>query len=93
MNLQMYSIFDKKTVQYMQPFFAKHVAEATRNVQMVLEDGKTLLAKFTADYALYLLGTVDTDTGLIVPPAQMAPQFVIECVSLLAVNQFPGGEK
>lgn len=88
MFLQIYSIFDKKVGAYKPPFHAVHVAEATRSMQMVLEDSKSLLAKFPGDYALYLLGTMDTANGSIFAPATGTPSFVIEVSQLLPQ---PGG--
>lgn len=89
--IQLYSLFDKKAGSYSKPFFVAHIAEAMRSVQMALEDGKSMFAKFPADYALYLMGTFDESTGFLTPPASGMPQFSIEVISLVSVNQFPGG--
>lgn len=80
---QMYSIFDKKGLIYGQPFYCRHVAEATRSVQIGIQDGKAMFARFPADYALYLVGTFDPDSGSVTPTHQGGPQFCIEVASLV----------
>lgn len=80
--IQYYSIFDKKTVSFERPFPVKHVAEALRAVQAVLEDPKHPVTKHAADYALYMVGSFDGTTGAWIPTASQAPQFTCELLSL-----------
>lgn len=92
--LQMYSIYDKKTQSFTPPQFYKHVAEATRSVQMSLEtkDGQnSLLSRYPGDYALYLIGTFDPKTGGIMPPETINPQHTLEIQALLPAKE--GGIK
>lgn len=81
--IQLYSLMDKKTGRYMAPFQCKHVAEATRMVQMELENPKSTLQRFASDYALYLVGSFDDTSGFLYPTAEAGPQFTIEVASLL----------
>lgn len=81
--LQLYTIFDKKASVYSAPQFYKHVAEATRAIQMHLEEGKGTLARFPADHALYLVGSFDESSGLLYPTAEAGPQFTIEIAELV----------
>lgn len=85
MRLQVYSIFDKKGQAFERPFHCKHVAEATRAVQSgfsLPDDQKPWYVKYPADYALYLVGYFDMDTGLLSKPTGDMPQFTIEVASL-----------
>ena len=84
--LQMYAIRDSKSGGFDRPFFAKHVAEATRAVQMGLEDPKSAYAKFAEDFSLWLIGTFDPTTGGLIPPSSMAPTWQIELINLLPAS-------
>lgn len=89
--LYMYSIYDKKSQSFSQPMFYKHVAEATRSVQMTLETKEANhLNRFPGDYALYLIGTFDPATGGIMPPETITPQHTLEVQALMpGHNQAP----
>jgi len=83
--LQAYSIFDKKAASFERPFWCKHVAEATRAIQMNFEAPKgqePWFVKYPADFALYHVGNFDPTTGSLLPTAHMGPQIVIEIASL-----------
>jgi len=82
MPLQLYAIFDKKTISFSQPYVYKHVEEAIRSLKMTLEDPKSLLARHAADYALYLVGHFDQETGRITAPAHNEPSHAIELLAL-----------
>lgn len=83
--LQMYSIMDKKGSMYSKPFFARHVAEATRSVQQAFllpEDQKPWFTKYAADHALYFIGTFDEASGMYTPTSEGVPVWTIEISSL-----------
>lgn len=84
---QMYSIFDKKGLIYSNPFYCRHISEATRSVQIGLEDGKAMFARFPADFALYLVGTFDPESGSVMPTAQGGPQFALEVAALVTPKE------
>lgn len=68
----------------MPPFHVPHVAEATRMVQIELQQKNSKLAMFAADYALYLIGSFDPSSGFLYPTAEKGPQFTIEIAELLS---------
>lgn len=80
--LQFYALFDKKTGGYRTPFSVKHVAEATRAVQVHLEEGKGDICRYPGDFALYFLSEFNQETGQFTKP-DFRPTFTIEVVSLL----------
>lgn len=82
MNIKMFSIFDAKAGSFAQPFFAFNEAVAQRNVAIAVRDGTSLLAKFPADYQLYLVGEFDDGTGEVTP---MRPVVVCNLISLREV--------
>lgn len=82
--LQLYSVFDKKTVSYSPPHHVKHVEEAIRAIKIELENPKSMLSRHASDYALYLIGHFDQDTGCVTPTAHGGPQFTIELLSLFS---------
>lgn len=90
--MQIYSIFDKKAVSFGQPWPAPSIAEATRSVQVVASEGKAMIAKFPADFALYQVGHWDQTTGCITPTSHGGPQLVLE-VAALVQPQAEGGIK
>lgn len=89
--IQFYSLFDKKTGAYERPFLCSYVQEAVQGVSQALQDGKVFFSKHPGDFALYLVGTFDPTSGGIMPPQQLAPQFVCEVSSLLRVAPAQGG--
>lgn len=83
--LQMYSIRDTKTGAFERPFFVRHVQEAIRSVEQAFqarEDQQPWFCKYPADFALYLIGTFDPDTGFVFPTAEKGPQHTIEIAAL-----------
>lgn len=90
--IQFYSFFDKKAACYTPPFQAKHVAEATRAVQQHMEEGKSIIAKYPADHALYLVGAFDETTGFFDLNTQaICPSFTIECAALVPAQKGSNG--
>lgn len=85
--LYYYSIFDKKTGGFGTPHPHKHVQEALRAVQGLLESGKGGdYARYAGDFALYHLGTFDQTTGHFMKPAEGGPSFVMELAQLMPVT-------
>lgn len=80
---QVYSVYDKKSSSYLQPFIRKHLADATRALSMALEEKGSPISKWPADFALYLLGHWDPSTGCITPTSHGGPQLVIEVSALV----------
>lgn len=67
MHEQIYAIKDEKAEFFHKPFFLKTQVEAVRLVMDEVNNPKSQLANHTDDFALYILGTFQEDTGTIVP--------------------------
>jgi len=62
MHRRAYAVFDAAVGQYMQPFFVRTEQEAIRMVaNSMVEESQVYLNP--GDYAMYYVGTFDTDTG------------------------------
>lgn len=84
MRTLIYSVFDKKTGVYGQPFFLNHETHAIRAVQQAANDLKTSLGEYPADYALYRVGIFDdTDANFI----DTGPVHICEVASLVYKTQ------
>lgn len=77
MHHQCYAIFDRKSQVFNTPFFYRHVADCLRNIAQVIVDPKNALCQFAEEYDLYLLFSVDDETGKGIEPQTGAPQFTI----------------
>lgn len=66
MNLLMAAIRDKKSLAFMQPFFARTKPEAIRAFADAVNDPKTQFHGHPGDYHLFAIGVFDDDTGEIV---------------------------
>lgn len=80
MRTLIYTVFDKKSGSYSQPFFVNHQVHATRIVETAVNDPTSNLGTFPADFALYHLGHFDDQSGLFEPTA---PSFVCELITLV----------
>lgn len=67
MELQIFSIFDKKTNVYAKPFYAHNKGHAVRLVQDEVDKADSQLNKYSEDFQLCLLGSFFDDIGNIVP--------------------------
>lgn len=81
--LEIYSLLDRKLRE-----FGVHALPLAQNLEVVkrsLQDGipgsETAMARHPEDFDLYLLGTFDEDTGMIVP--EEVPKLVANLVSVL----------
>lgn len=94
--LQLYSVYDKKGGIYNKPFLCKHVAEATRSVQVAFSlpvEQQPWFTKYAADHALYFIGTFDESNGMFTPPSEGVPVWVIEVASLDPAAAVPTPKK
>lgn len=80
MRTLIFTVFDKKSATYHQPFFVNHQVHATRIVETAVNDLSTNLGQYPADFALYSLGHYDDQSGLFEPTA---PSFVCELITLV----------
>lgn len=63
MRLGIYAIYDSGVQAFVSPFFARAKGEAVRNFMEIVKDGKSLIAQYPGDFALYDLGEFDDVTG------------------------------
>lgn len=83
MHLQCYSIRDNKVGIFQRPFFVRNVHEATRGLIEVVSDKQSTLHRFHQDYSLFLLFSVDEETGIPIPTSLGLPQFTINISELV----------
>lgn len=81
MILNLYSIKDERT-EYNAPFTSKNNAEAERSFATLAQDKETTIGRFPEDYALYLIGNMDMDKGIIVA---CEPTLVVRAKELINV--------
>lgn len=63
MKLNLYSVHDEKAQAFRHMFFRRHDGEALRFFQDGVQDAKTELSKHPSDFALYVHGVFDDETG------------------------------
>lgn len=61
--LEGYSVKDEKAGVFAPPFFTKSVVTAVRSLTDAAMDGKTTLAKYPNDFALYRICAFDEEHG------------------------------
>lgn len=81
--LQLYVIKDNKSGGFQAPQFFKNVADCLRTLQLHMEEGKSMLAKFPSDFSLYFVGSFDETSGFLYPTAEAGPQHTLELVELM----------
>lgn len=63
MILQIFSVFDNKTMAFNEPFFVHNRELAMRAYQVAALDSATFVGKNPGDYGLYHLGSFDDETA------------------------------
>lgn len=61
------AVYDKKAESFNPIYTSKNEAVAVRDFSQGCIDKESNLSKYPEDYALYKLGTVEEDTGIITP--------------------------
>lgn len=83
--MKYFCIFDKKNGSYNpQLFAATSIPEAVRMVAMSLEEGKNTLAKFPADFQLYMVGDFEHTTGVMTPATPNGPMMIQEVSQIMS---------
>lgn len=67
MIIHAYSLYDRKSLQYHQPFFALADGAAVRMLQDLVADGNTTVGRHPGDYVLYRCGAYDDASGQLLP--------------------------
>lgn len=82
MILQIYALFDRKTIQYSNPMFLIQDGQALRAMrdEVNAREKTSDLAKHPDDFDIYKLGKYDTDSGLL---ETHVPEMLVTCKSLL----------
>lgn len=65
MILRSYSLYDRKAVSYSPPFHQATDGLAVRSLQELVNDPQTSVGRYPDDFVLYLVGTFDTEKGLV----------------------------
>jgi len=75
MKMLVFSVRDSAAEYYQEPVFARTRAEIIRSLQNALGDPKAPFSQHAEHFALFEVGTFDTDTGMLV--AHNAPVLVV----------------
>lgn len=69
------SIYDRRSKSFSFPTCSVNKEVLLRNTKILVTDGQTLISKYPEDFDLYVLGTFDSDTGVI--------DYKVECLGSL----------
>lgn len=86
MKLQIFSLYDKKALAYMNPFFYSQIGQAIRSLEDLLQSDNPV-SKHPADFDIYKLGEYDDVTGEIKPI--IPPQHLQTALSLITNQNLP----
>lgn len=86
MNLNGYSIFDRKAGIYHAPFFAVSHGSAIRSFSDLANDRSTTIGRHPVDYVLFHIGVFDDSSGMFVP---MSPPAHVGDAGSLVVGTDP----
>lgn len=67
MKLIAYSLRDMKADNFHAPFFVPSQVHATRLLAQLVRDPNSEVGKYTADFMLYEIGSLETSTGELLP--------------------------
>lgn len=67
MLVQVYSIYDNKSLSFGQPFSFSHTGQAVRAFSDLANDPSTMMYRHPADFSLVRIGTFDMNTGVMFP--------------------------
>lgn len=84
MKHKAFSIRDSKGMCYLTPFFKKSLGEAERDFMTLVNDERSMVAKYPDDYDLWYLGEFDDDLGTLA--SLQTPQHVAKAISLVRGN-------
>jgi len=85
MQLKIYSIRDTKSNVFNNPFYKSTHGEAERDFTSVVNDEKSMINKYPADFSLWYLGTYDSDSGRF--ESLPVPDMIIEARQCLIKEQ------
>lgn len=76
--LNCYSIYDKKAFSFATPFFAVNDEVAMRSFEDLVRDRRSLVSQHPEDFALYIVGRFDTETGKLLPRSDGEGTYLVE---------------
>lgn len=80
MKMFAYSVFDRKTLAYGQPFFSHQDGAAVRILTDAAHDQNTMIGKHPEDFVLFKIGSYDDQLGQLSPIAPI--EHVVDAISL-----------
>lgn len=83
MKYRIFAVRDGKVEQFFPPMCFQNAGEAERWLSDVCNDGKSAIWKHPADYALYELGTYDSENGAL---ASITPVLTCAAIDVFAVQ-------
>lgn len=89
MRINAYTLYDRKSLVYHNPFFALTDGAATRIVSDIVGDPNTSVGRHPNDYVLYRVGTYDDSLGLMLSESPI--QHVIDANALVRIGG-PAGD-
>lgn len=63
--MKLYSVYDKKAMFFDSPFCVENDVQASRAFDQAVNDPRSTLSQYPADFALYYLGEYDSGTGAV----------------------------
>lgn len=84
MVLKAFSIYDEKSVAFMQPFFMPQIGQALRAFSDVVKDQSKDISKHAGDYKLYQVGEFDDNSGLFTSENEK-PKFLANALDFVEV--------
>lgn len=81
----MYSVYDRKAGYYLPIFQTRTDAEAVRHFTEAVVSSETPISKYPSDFELCHMGTIDLDTGEILP--LMNARVILNGLSALQASQ------
>lgn len=79
MAKNIYAMRDIKIGEFRETFISNDHVTAVRGLDRVLQDGKSTMCEYPADFEMYFLGSIDIKTGKIECPE--APEFITNVIS------------
>lgn len=84
MNLNAYSIYDRKALIYSPPFFSATDGTAMRSFAQAANDLNTNIGRFPADFVLYRVGQFNDAKGIMLPESPLT--HVADATALVQVH-------
>lgn len=86
-KLSLFSVYDSAAKVWFPPFVAQTVEVALRNFRMTVNSPESNFNRFPEDYALFLVGEFDQETGMIVgTPAPQSLGVAITFLDMVSDN-------